>query len=152
LPYPAEYAPYTADHVIGQLQLLLFVGLAFGLLLKIGWHPLPGRWTHLDFDWLYRGVCRWLQRASGRSLDEINRKSDVTVKRAAGGLAAFTDQGPARIIWWLMGPFYRLRGLSDQFLKLRREKLNLTLGQGYPPVGLAAGAAAVMLLLVYLAL
>ncbi|MGB1581845.1 MAG: proton-conducting transporter membrane subunit, partial [Nevskiales bacterium] len=29
LPYPVEYVPYTASHIVSQLQLLLFAGLAF---------------------------------------------------------------------------------------------------------------------------
>ena len=35
LPYPVAYAPYTASHVVFYLQLLLFSGLAFFLVL--GW-------------------------------------------------------------------------------------------------------------------
>jgi len=51
LPYPVEYKPYTADHLVTQFQLLLFAGLAFFLLL-----PMMKRTEtiSLDFDWLYR--------------------------------------------------------------------------------------------------
>jgi len=51
LPYPVEYVPYTADHVLTQLQLLLFAGLAFFVLL-----PLMKRTDtlSLDWDWLWR--------------------------------------------------------------------------------------------------
>ena len=35
LPYPVDYVPYTAAHVLTQLQLLLFSGLAFFLLLPM---------------------------------------------------------------------------------------------------------------------
>ena len=35
LPYPVDYVPYTADHVVTQLQLLLFAGLAFFVLLLL---------------------------------------------------------------------------------------------------------------------
>ncbi|MEY3720773.1 MAG: hypothetical protein RL618_1292, partial [Pseudomonadota bacterium] len=34
LPYPVDYEPYTASHVVAQLQLLLFSGLAFFVLLR----------------------------------------------------------------------------------------------------------------------
>lgn len=54
LPFPTEYSPYTASHVIGQLQLLLFSGLAFVVILRRGWFPgmLPS--TNLDVDWIWR--------------------------------------------------------------------------------------------------
>ena len=51
LPYPVDYTPYTAGKVLFYLQLLLFSGLAFFLLL-----PLMRR-SHtisLDSDWIWR--------------------------------------------------------------------------------------------------
>jgi multicomponent Na+:H+ antiporter subunit D len=36
LPYPVEYVPYTASHVVGQTQLLFFSALAFSLLILSG--------------------------------------------------------------------------------------------------------------------
>jgi multicomponent Na+:H+ antiporter subunit D len=59
LPYPVEYQAYTAGKVVFYLQLLLFSGLAFFLLL-----PLMRRTETitLDFDWLWRvGLVRLLQ-------------------------------------------------------------------------------------------
>ena len=51
LPYPVEYTPYAASKVVLYLQLLLFSGLAFFLLL-----PLMRRTEtiSLDTDWLWR--------------------------------------------------------------------------------------------------
>jgi len=51
LPFPVDYVPYTAGHVIQMLQLLLFAGLAFFLLLPFMKRTLT---LSLDFDWLYR--------------------------------------------------------------------------------------------------
>jgi multicomponent Na+:H+ antiporter subunit D len=39
LPYPVDYEPYTAAHVIGQSQLLFFSSLAFALLMLSGIYP-----------------------------------------------------------------------------------------------------------------
>ena len=51
LPYPVDYQPYTATHVMASYQLLLFTMLGFFLLLKqLKPKPLIG----LDVDWLYR--------------------------------------------------------------------------------------------------
>jgi multicomponent Na+:H+ antiporter subunit D len=51
LPFPVDFVPYTGAHVVSQLQLLLFSGLAFFLLL--GWLKRTLTIT-LDVDWLWR--------------------------------------------------------------------------------------------------
>lgn len=53
LPYDATYEPYTAGHVVSQLQLLLFSGLAFFLLLGMLRRT---RTITLDVDWFYRAL------------------------------------------------------------------------------------------------
>jgi len=64
LPYAVEYKPYTAGKVLFYLQLLLFSGLAFFVLL-----PLMKRTEtiSLDTDWLWRraapAVIRLLEKA-----------------------------------------------------------------------------------------
>ena len=66
LPYPVEYHAYTASKVVFYLQLLLFSGLAFFLLL-----PLMRRTEtiSLDADWIWRralpGLWRWGQSTLG---------------------------------------------------------------------------------------
>jgi multicomponent Na+:H+ antiporter subunit D len=51
LPYESTYVPYTAPHVVAQLQLLLFSGLAFFVLLTYLKRTLT---ITLDTDWLWR--------------------------------------------------------------------------------------------------
>jgi len=51
LPYKSQFIPYTGDHVVTQLQLLLFSGLAFFVLLS--WLKRTLTIT-IDTDWLYR--------------------------------------------------------------------------------------------------
>jgi multicomponent Na+:H+ antiporter subunit D len=51
LPYAVDYVPYTAAHVVTQLQLLMFAGLAFFVMLSQMERMLT---VTLDFDWLYR--------------------------------------------------------------------------------------------------
>ena len=45
---------YTTEHVVGQMQLLLFALLAFVFLYRAGLHPPELRSINLDFDWTYR--------------------------------------------------------------------------------------------------
>lgn len=54
LPFAVHYVPYTVDHVVSQMQLLLFSALAFTLLMRTGVYPPEMRSTNLDTDWLYR--------------------------------------------------------------------------------------------------
>jgi len=69
LPYPVDYEPYTAEHVVSQLQLLLFAGLAFFVLL-----PLMKRTEtiSLDVDWLYRRAVPVLAGKIDRGLTNVN--------------------------------------------------------------------------------
>jgi multicomponent Na+:H+ antiporter subunit D len=86
LPYPVDYAPYTADHVVTMLQLLLFSGLAFFLLLPLMKRTLT---ISLDVDWFYRRAGAFAARALVDSLarfrTELERALrsviDVWIKR-----------------------------------------------------------------------
>lgn len=50
----AGYHPYSAYHIIEQLQLLLWAILAFAVLILIKWYPAEVPSTNLDTDWFYR--------------------------------------------------------------------------------------------------
>jgi multicomponent Na+:H+ antiporter subunit D len=65
LPYKVDFVPYTASHVVFYLQLLLFSGLAFFLML--GWLKRTLTIT-LDVDWLYRRLGPALARHLDRSM------------------------------------------------------------------------------------
>lgn len=86
LPSPVNYVPYTGAHVVFQLQLLLFSGLAFFLML--GWLKRTLTIT-LDFDWLYRSFGRMLER-------EFRLKSSMVWDAFSGriyrAIARFLDQ------------------------------------------------------------
>ncbi|MFC1673678.1 Na+/H+ antiporter subunit D, partial [Pseudomonadota bacterium] len=54
LPFPTEYEPYTAAHVYEMLQLLLYSGLAFFIMLPLMKRTLT---ITLDLDWIYRKLA-----------------------------------------------------------------------------------------------
>lgn len=56
LPYAVDYAPYTAPHVINQLQLLLLAAMAFTMLIRTGLYPPEVASVNLDADVVYRRV------------------------------------------------------------------------------------------------
>lgn len=64
LPMPVEYNAYTAGHVLWELQLLLFTGLAFFVLLKYSGGE---RKISLDTDWFYRRLGWDLAHATIRA-------------------------------------------------------------------------------------
>ncbi|MEE2658015.1 MAG: Na(+)/H(+) antiporter subunit D [Candidatus Latescibacterota bacterium] len=57
LPYPVNYEPYTATHVVLQLQLLFFSALAFASLKLTGLYPPELRSLNIDADIAIR---KWL--------------------------------------------------------------------------------------------
>ncbi|MCK9213003.1 MAG: Na(+)/H(+) antiporter subunit D [Rhodoferax sp.] len=65
LPYAVNYVPYTGAHVVTQLQLLLFSGLAFFVLLPYLKRSLT---ITLDADWLWRILLPALLRNVGMPL------------------------------------------------------------------------------------
>lgn len=68
LPYPVDFVPYTTEHVITQLQLLMFSVLAFIVLIKTGLYPAEMPSTNLDFDWVYRRLIPKFIRKAGAKI------------------------------------------------------------------------------------
>jgi len=66
LPHNVSYAPYTSEHIITQLQMVVFAGLAFAVLVRQGLFPLQQRATYLDVDWFYRRPGHALARFADR--------------------------------------------------------------------------------------
>ena len=75
LPYQVDYHPYTINHVIGQLQLLLFALLAFTILMRIGFHPPEVRAINLDTDWIYRHLIPQIFHSSKKPKSYLESKS-----------------------------------------------------------------------------
>jgi multicomponent Na+:H+ antiporter subunit D len=81
LPYPVSYVPYTAPHVIQILQLLLFSGLAFFLMLPAMKRTLT---ITLDFDWFYRRFGAALARSIVHTLSIIRRSFESAAYHRLG--------------------------------------------------------------------
>lgn len=82
LPFPVEYAPYTAAHVLTQMQLLLFASLGVVALMLTGYYPPEVRGINIDAEWSYRkalpALVRWIVSAGGairlNALDRLQRR------------------------------------------------------------------------------
>lgn len=82
LPYAVDYVPYTGAHVLTQLQLLLFSGLAFFVMLGF----LKRTPTiSLDVDWLWRVAFQSLRQAAELGWETLknNVASTFEAKSAA---------------------------------------------------------------------
>ncbi|MGZ9034228.1 MAG: Na(+)/H(+) antiporter subunit D, partial [Rhodospirillales bacterium] len=92
LPFPVDYVPYTAPHVLEMLQLLLFSGLAFFVLL-----PLMKRTETitLDTDWSYRRLLPAMLSLFAR---------------IAGPIDAAIRRGTATSLWRLTAQLSRHTG------------------------------------------
>ena len=109
LPSPVDYNAYTLSHIFWELQLLLFTGLGFFLLLKyVGGDPK----ISLDTDWVYRralpSVVGWVRRGGGAAwtgvLGTLQRYLEgavVTLVRHHGpqGILARTWPTGSMVLW-----------------------------------------------------
>lgn len=84
LPYAVNYAPYTAAHVLTQLQLLLFSGLAFFVMLD---YLKRTPTITLDADWLWRVAGPAIARSFAKVLNST--RAQLT-NRMMSGMTAMT--------------------------------------------------------------
>lgn len=97
LPYRVDYAPYTASHVVFYLQLLLFSGLAFFLML--GWLQRTLTIT-LDVDWFYRALGVTLAHKMNRALEDGWMEIASLATRSSRGISRAVQRhhGPDGIL------------------------------------------------------
>jgi len=97
LPFPVDFVPYTGSHVVSQLQLLLFSGLAFFLML--GWLKRTEAIT-LDVDWLWRrlgpAAARWIDSGTTRVAEALADRGWRAVRRTLETI--YRHHGPAGIL------------------------------------------------------
>ena len=100
LPHAVEYVPYTAAHVVDQLQLLIFSALAFSVLMRTGIYPPELKSVNLDFDWSYRRLGRrtveLLAHALSRLLDAFGAAAGVGSSRLVTAL--YRHHGPEGLL------------------------------------------------------
>jgi multicomponent Na+:H+ antiporter subunit D len=71
LPYEVTYKVWDSGHVLGELQLLAFVALAFTLMVRRGIYPLHADRTIIYTDWLTRRAMPLMVMALGRPMMKI---------------------------------------------------------------------------------
>jgi multicomponent Na+:H+ antiporter subunit D len=84
MPFPVAYRPYSAAHLLETLQLLVFTGIAFWLVVdKIHSQSM----ITLDFDWFYRKPAPVVFRLTVTLLDRLFAAAELMMVSFARALA-----------------------------------------------------------------
>jgi multicomponent Na+:H+ antiporter subunit D len=154
LPYPVvDFVPYSASHVVGMAQLLLFSALAFVLLLAAGVYPPERRGINVDADWFYRKGGRLFYFVMDKCFNGINRISEmIFVGGLAGFLGRISRDGHIRAALLFLVPVLTAGGATGEKLTLKKASVRAALQTGTSPVGISAAIATVFLIVVYVLL
>ncbi|MCC5794321.1 MAG: Na(+)/H(+) antiporter subunit D [Chromatiales bacterium] len=109
MPATVDYQAYTSGHILWELQLLLFTGVGFFVLLKyVGAEPR----ISIDTDWIYRkampAMAGSIHRVGGgawqAALAAVNRKlaavvSTVSAHHGPRGILARTSPTGSMVLW-----------------------------------------------------
>lgn len=83
MPFPVEYNAYSAGHLFWELQLLLFTGLGFFLMVKY----LGGeRKLSVDTDWIYRKLAPKIVFSTASLVRRIWRAVMATLQAVTNGV------------------------------------------------------------------
>ena len=100
LPYAVDYEPYTATHILTQLQLLAFAigAVAAFHLWKIYPAEIPS--VNLDADWVYRRAAARVVRFTGGAVGAADAAVRTAVVGTVRGVlrGAFRAHGPRGIL------------------------------------------------------
>ncbi|MBV1933724.1 MAG: Na(+)/H(+) antiporter subunit D [Parvibaculaceae bacterium] len=96
LPYDVDYHAYSFSHVITQLQLVVFVLLAFLLVKNTRFFPAPRATVSLDTDWLYRKVIPYFLGHIATIVERIwtRWKHDANLVVSNAIQASYRTHGP----------------------------------------------------------
>lgn len=101
MPAPVEYNAYSAGHLFWELQLLLFTGLGFFLMLK---HLGGERKLSVDTDWVYRKLAPILVFGISDVVRQAWRGFIAAMQKLLGGLwqsmsQTYGSNGPIGQTW-----------------------------------------------------
>ena len=100
LPFPVDYAPYTAAHVLTQCQLLFFSALAFTWLKISGLYPPELPSVNVDAEWMYRKAVPALISRTFDLAAAVRRRALERIERAVQRFLAtvYRHHGPTGVL------------------------------------------------------
>ena len=150
LPYPVDFVPYTAPHVLSQLQLLMFSALAFTLLLLSGIYPAELRAINLDTDLIYRKGGRLFYKVMDTGLNSVNSIVErIFVKEFLVELTTHVKRLPPTVLAKLCWPFWK-SAFDAPDKKTIRENLLKRAQSGFYPISIMGLFAAIYFGLLFL--
>ncbi|MGI6551734.1 MAG: Na(+)/H(+) antiporter subunit D [Bacillota bacterium] len=99
LPFAMDYNPFTLDHIVNYIQLLLATGVAFWLYLS---RLEPRANISLDFDWFYRKPLAYLFGKFVLAFKQVKvwlDASGINILHAATPYFANPFMGPLKVLW-----------------------------------------------------
>jgi len=141
LPFPVDYQPYTAHHVIETTQLLVFTGLGFWLLIhQMGVKAL----ISLDCDWFYRKPAQLAYKICVASVSKLFGK----VEHVTLFLTQFAIRGSANPIGYLLRAVRLVEQPKSNIIEVNRQL------QEYDPdqYRITVGVMALIMLFVFIIL
>ena len=150
LPYPVDFVPYTAPHVLSQLQLLMFSALAFTLLLRSGIYPAEIRAINLDADLIYRKGGRLFYQVMDKGLNAFNSAAEqVFVGKFLVHVTNHVKRLPATLLAKICWPFWKTAfDAADK--KTISENLLKRAQSGFYPIGIMGLFVAIYFSLLFL--
>lgn len=125
LPFPVDYVPYTADHVVTQLLLLFCASLAFGTLMYTRYYPPELRSVNLDTDWFYRKAAPAVISAVGAPI--------AAFSAWLGHL--FLEKIPGFLIWFGQNPSALLKVTLEYLtMPIRSKECRVQIVEDYETV------------------
>ncbi len=150
LPYPVDFVPYTAPHVLAQLQLLMFSALAFTLLLLSGIYPSEIRAINLDTDLIYRKGGRLFYQVMDKGLNTFNRTVErVFVKEFLVNFTTQVKRLPPAVLAKICWPFWKT-AFEAPDKKTIHENLLKRARSGFYPISIMGLFAAIYFGLLFL--
>ncbi|PLX46899.1 MAG: Na(+)/H(+) antiporter subunit D [Desulfobulbaceae bacterium] len=150
LPYPVDFVPFTAPHVLSQLQLLMFSALAFTLLLRSGIYPAEIRAINLDTDLIYRKGGRLFYQVMDKGLNAFNSAAEqVFVGKFLVHVTNHVKRLPATLLAKICWPFWKT-AFDAPDRKTISENLLKRAQSGFYPIAIMGLFAAIYFSLLFL--
>jgi multicomponent Na+:H+ antiporter subunit D len=92
LPFDVDYEPYTAAHVLTQMQLLIFSALAFSVLMWYRIYPPELPSVNLDTDYVYRRIAPAVVRVGTTVLASVRGQATHATFSALHGIAGLSQR------------------------------------------------------------
>lgn len=128
LPYPVDFNPYTASHVVTSMQLLLYGAFAYILLVLSGVFPGERRATILDFDWFYRKFAKGFLWFCNKPLTGVRLGIQNFSAGAIKSLVKFTSDPlliPEIIVRYTLLNFYQILAAISPSKHLKDKRAEL---------------------------